>query len=110
MIVLEILLNIYRKCKVNDSNQFDLVVDRPVLDGGDDDDDEANVVDQISSDKCPLTQKPFVEPVQNKKCKHKYERQAILKYIADKNKVKRPAKCPLAGCNNVLHEKDLQTA
>jgi len=64
----------------------------------------------VVSNKCPLTQKPFNEPVQNKKCKHKYEKKTVLKYIADKNKLKRPAKCPSAGCENILNEKDLINA
>jgi hypothetical protein len=34
----------------------------------------------------------------------------VLKYIADKNKSKRPAKCPSAGCENILNEKDLINA
>jgi SUMO ligase MMS21 Smc5/6 complex component len=76
----------------------------------DDDDGDANVIDQVTANKCPLTQKPFVEPVQNKKCKHKYEKNMVLKYIADKNKTRRPAKCPAAGCNNILSEKDLINA
>ncbi|CAF2611624.1 unnamed protein product [Rotaria sp. Silwood2] len=79
-------------------------------DNDDGDDNDANVVDQVTSNKCPLTQKPFVEPVQNKKCKHKYEKKTVLKYIADKNKAKRPAKCPSAGCDNILNEKDLINA
>ncbi|CAF3123404.1 unnamed protein product [Rotaria socialis] len=76
----------------------------------DDDENEANIVEQVASNKCPLTQKTFVEPVQNKKCKHKYEKKAVLKYIADKNKTNRSAKCPLAGCNTILNEKDLVNA
>ncbi|CAF1091476.1 unnamed protein product [Rotaria sordida] len=79
-------------------------------DDDDDDDNDANIVDQVVSNKCPLTQKPFVEPVQNKKCKHKYEKKTVVKYIADKNKAKRPATCPSAGCNNILNEKDLINA
>lgn len=70
-------------------------------------DDDANVVDQVVSNKCPFTQKTFVDPVQNRKCKHKYEKNMVMKYIADKNKSRRPAKCPSAGCDNILHEKDL---
>lgn len=75
-----------------------------------DDDDDANVIDQVTSNVCPLTQKAFVEPVQSKKCKHKYEKTLVLKYIADKNKARRPAKCPSAGCEAILHEKDLINA
>ncbi|CAF1086553.1 unnamed protein product [Rotaria sp. Silwood1] len=76
-------------------------------DEDDDNDNDTNIIDQVASNKCPLTQKPFVQPVQNKKCKHKYEKMTVLKYIADKNKAKRPAKCPSSGCNNILNEKDL---
>jgi SUMO ligase MMS21 Smc5/6 complex component len=89
------------------------ILDRSILYlylDNEDDDDDANVVDQVVSDKCPLTQKAFIEPVQNKKCKHKYEKKTVLKYIADKNKSRRPAKCPSAGCENILHEKDLINA
>lgn len=74
------------------------------------DNEDDDVVDQVVTNKCPLTQKPFNEPVQNKKCKHKYEKKTVLKYIADKNKSRRPAKCPSAGCENILHEKDLINA
>ena len=75
-----------------------------------DDDGDANVIDQVTSNICPLSQKAFVEPVQSKKCKHKYEKKLVLKYIADKTKARRPAKCPSAGCDTVLHEKDLINA
>jgi SUMO ligase MMS21 Smc5/6 complex component len=103
-----ILLNVFPKCKVklnHRSTSFSFFS----LDNEDEDED-TNVVDQVVSNKCPLTQKPFNEAVQNKKCKHKYEKQTVLKYIADKNKSKRPAKCPSAGCENILNEKDLINA
>lgn len=66
--------------------------------------------DEVDSNKCPLTHKAFIEPVQNKTCKHRYEKKAILKYLSDKNKARRPAQCPSDGCENIVHEKDLITA
>jgi len=106
-----ILLNVFPKCRVNEKaliSSLKKMFSYSHLDG--DDDNDTNVVDQVISNKCPLTQKEFVEPVQNKKCKHKYEKNTVLKYIADKTKSKRPAKCPSAGCNNILNEKDLINA
>jgi len=96
-----------RKTRTNPISIIDLQLFHSYLEN---EDDDANVVDQVVSNKCPLTQKPFIEPVQNKKCKHKYEKKTVLKYIADKNKSKRPAKCPSAGCENILNEKDLINA
>ncbi|CAF4244395.1 unnamed protein product, partial [Adineta steineri] len=67
--------------KQPDENSFNIDADNRYADfaeciskmqnDGDDDEDnnDANVVDQVVSNKCPLTQKEFVEPVQNKKCK-----------------------------------------
>jgi E3 SUMO-protein ligase NSE2 len=73
----------------------------------DNNDDDANIIDQVTSNICPLTQKQFVEPMQNRKCKHKYEKKAVLRYITDRHKSKRPATCPAAGCDNILQEKEL---
>ena len=107
-IAMRTLLNAFQKCKVT-IPVTKLVHFLPVQDDRDDEGD-ANVIDQVTSNICPLTQKAFVEPVQSKKCKHKYEKKPVLKYIADKNKARRPAKCPSAGCNTILDEKDLINA
>ncbi|UJR37185.1 hypothetical protein I4U23_029893 [Adineta vaga] len=107
--------------KPPDSNTFNMDADNRYADfveciskmqdgDNDDDDDNAHNTEQIVSNKCPLTQKEFVTPVQNKKCKHKYEKTAVLKYIAEKSKSKRPAKCPSTGCDNIVNEKDLINA
>ena len=108
IVVMQISLNVFPKCKVKRQNRF--VKKNHLCHLDNENDDDADVIDQVVSNKCPLTQKPFNEPVQNKKCKHKYEKKSVLKYIADKNKSKRPAKCPSAGCENILNEKDLINA
>ncbi|CAF0925620.1 unnamed protein product [Adineta ricciae] len=100
--------------KQPDPNAFNLDSDNRYADFADciskmenGNDDDVDIVDKVVSNKCPLTQTEFVEPVQNKKCKHKYEKSAVLKYIAEKMKSRRPVKCPYSGCDNVLHEKEL---
>jgi len=60
--------------KQPDSNAFNIDADNryadfaecisKMQDNEDDSDDGADVVDQVVSNKCPLTQKPFNEPVQ----------------------------------------------
>ncbi|KAI9900578.1 hypothetical protein N3K66_004840 [Trichothecium roseum] len=56
----------------------------PIMDLGEDDgDDDADLVLQREhlSLKCPLTFTEFIEPYSNKKCKHTFEKEAILDYL-----------------------------
>lgn len=45
---------------------------------------------------CPITQTRFQFPVMNIKCKHRYERHAIIDAMKQ-NKSKKPTRCPKAG-------------
>jgi CheY-like chemotaxis protein len=45
-----------------------------------DDDDDLQMTGVISSLKCPLTLRTFKEPYSNKKCKHTFEKSAILQF------------------------------
>ncbi|XP_060084975.1 E3 SUMO-protein ligase NSE2-like [Ylistrum balloti] len=61
------------------------------------DDDVAMTQPEINT-RCPYTGMEMKNPVKNKACGHKYDKEGILQYI--KNKGKR-AKCPINGCVNV---------
>ncbi|RDA84599.1 hypothetical protein CP532_6034 [Ophiocordyceps camponoti-leonardi (nom. inval.)] len=65
--------------------------------GGDDedDDDEIAVAREVISVNCPLTLRPMVEPYSNKKCKHTFERSAIVDYLSSQ----REMQCPQTGCS-----------
>lgn len=86
--------------------------------GGDDDDDDIQMTGVVSSLKCPLTLQTFKEPYSNKKCKHTFEKSAILQFHRE-NAVSfvdpsqggrrgrgvpagpRQLKCPQHGCDAV---------
>ena len=58
---------------------------------------------------CPITKKPFEDPVRNKLCSHCYSKAAICEIIGRKNSIK----CPVGGCNkdvtipNLIPDRDL---
>ncbi|RCI16959.1 hypothetical protein L249_2697 [Ophiocordyceps polyrhachis-furcata BCC 54312] len=61
----------------------------------DDDDDEIAVAREVISINCPLTLRPMVEPYSNNKCKHTFERSAIVDYLSSQ----RELQCPQTGCS-----------
>ena len=82
--------------------------------GGDDDDDVAITADKTSLT-CPLTLRPFKDPVTSKKCPHSFEKAAILDMIGSSNARiggagrrgagQRAVKCPV--CEQMLAAADL---
>ncbi|XP_065183410.1 E3 SUMO-protein ligase NSE2-like [Sycon ciliatum] len=67
--------------------------------------DEDLVISQVEvSTNCPITQKPFVEPVLNKDCRHTYTKEAILSHLRKKNG---RVRCPVLGCVKVVTEAGL---
>jgi hypothetical protein len=65
----------------------------------DDDDDDVIMTQEEVGMKCPYTQQVMKWPVCNKICGHNYERDAIQEFIQRK---KGNAKCPYAGCANLV--------
>lgn len=58
---------------------------------------------------CPITKKPFEDPVRNKLCSHCYSKAAICQILTRKNAIK----CPVGGCTkqvmmpNLIPDRDL---
>lgn len=70
------------------------------------DPDEDLIVASVEvSMNCPITQKPFVEPVLNKACRHSYSKQAILGHLAQKHG---RVRCPVLGCNKYVTKDELE--
>ncbi|KAF4990331.1 hypothetical protein FDECE_14419 [Fusarium decemcellulare] len=61
----------------------------------DDDDDDIAVAREIISINCPLTLQPMEQPYSNRKCKHTFEKAALLEYLP----VRGEAQCPQSGCS-----------
>ncbi|SPO04839.1 uncharacterized protein DNG_07524 [Cephalotrichum gorgonifer] len=79
--------------------------------GGDGDEDEEGldgdtdliVERETVSTRCPLSLQEMVEPYSNRKCRHTFEKTAILEYIGIQPRVT----CPQSGCNAVYGKGDL---
>ena len=52
---------------------------------------------------CPITRKPFEEPVRNKLCNHCYSKAAICQMLDRRNRVK----CPVGGCDKEVTRPNL---
>lgn len=65
--------------------------------GDDDSDDDIAVAREVTSLRCPLSLREFAEPYSNKKCKHTFEKSAILDYLPQQGEVQ----CPQTGCSQV---------
>ncbi|XWW98594.1 hypothetical protein V2A60_006594 [Cordyceps javanica] len=72
------------------------------VDQGDDSDDDIAVAREVTSLRCPLSLQEFVEPYSNKKCKHTFEKSAILDYLPARGQVQ----CPQTGCSQVFTRAD----
>lgn len=66
-------------------------------DPGNDSDDDIAVAREVTSLRCPLSLQEFVEPYSNNKCKHTFEKSAILDYLPASGEVQ----CPQTGCSQV---------
>ncbi|KAJ6788454.1 hypothetical protein PWT90_08632 [Aphanocladium album] len=69
---------------------------------GDDSDDDIAVAREVTSLRCPLSLQEFVEPYSNKKCKHTFEKSAILDYLPATAQVQ----CPETGCSQLFTRAD----
>ncbi|UNI22663.1 hypothetical protein JDV02_008528 [Purpureocillium takamizusanense] len=83
------------------------VMDRPGTDNRratagageeDDDDDDVAVAREFVSLKCPLTLRDMEQPYSNVKCKHTFEKSAILDYLPRTGVVQ----CPQTGCSETF--------
>lgn len=63
----------------------------------DDGDDDVAVSREVLSINCPLTLRPMKEPYSNTKCKHTFEKAAILDYLPPNGQIQ----CPQTGCSQV---------
>ncbi|RSL62470.1 hypothetical protein CEP54_005696 [Fusarium duplospermum] len=61
----------------------------------DDDDDDIAVAREVLSINCPLTLQPMEQPYSNRKCKHTFEKTALLDYLP----MRGDAQCPQTGCS-----------
>ncbi|XP_071105353.1 E3 SUMO-protein ligase NSE2-like [Haliotis cracherodii] len=70
-------------------------------------DDEICMTEETVNTMCPYTRQEMKFPMQNKLCKHNYEKEAILEYISRRGK---KAKCPVSGCanNKPIEQSDLE--
>ncbi|VUC37998.1 unnamed protein product [Clonostachys rosea] len=69
-------------------------------------DDDIAVAREVISLTCPLSLRPLEEPYSNHKCKHTFERSAILDYL---NGSRGPQQCPQTGCSQMFKRSDFGT-
>ena len=67
-------------------------------DMADESDDDLEVARETISLKCPLTLRLMDEPYSNHKCKHTFEKEAILDYLSAQTEA---MQCPQTGCSQV---------
>ncbi|KAK4201068.1 zinc-finger of the MIZ type in Nse subunit-domain-containing protein [Triangularia verruculosa] len=72
--------------------------------GGAEEDDELVVEREIVDLKCPLSLQTFKAPYSNHKCKHTFEKDAIMDFIRTSGG---KAQCPVPGCSKELTITDL---
>ncbi|KAH6982127.1 zinc-finger of the MIZ type in Nse subunit-domain-containing protein [Ilyonectria sp. MPI-CAGE-AT-0026] len=63
-----------------------------------DDDDDIAVAREVLSMNCPLTLQPMDQPYSNRKCKHIFEKAAILDYLSMRGE----KQCPQTGCSQMF--------
>ncbi|KAH6894276.1 zinc-finger of the MIZ type in Nse subunit-domain-containing protein [Thelonectria olida] len=63
-----------------------------------DEDDDIAVAREVLSINCPLTLQPMNEPYSNRKCKHTFEKAAILDYLSMRGE----KQCPQTGCSRMF--------
>ncbi|KAF4969134.1 hypothetical protein FZEAL_10284 [Fusarium zealandicum] len=61
----------------------------------DESDDDIAVAREVLSINCPLTLQPMQQPYSNRKCKHTFEKAALLDYLP----LRGEAQCPQTGCS-----------
>ena len=52
---------------------------------------------------CPITKKPFEEPLRNKLCNHCYSKEAVCQMLARRNSIR----CPVGGCTKQVMMENL---
>jgi E3 SUMO-protein ligase NSE2 len=68
---------------------------------GEESDEDLAIAREVLSLKCPLTLRPFEEPYSNHKCKHTFEKSAILDYLRGG---RGNMQCPQTGCSEVRND------
>lgn len=63
-------------------------------DGGGSDDDEIAYGPAVTSTRCPITLLPFQAPITSRKCKHTFEKSAIVSMFSGQGE----KDCPMGGC------------
>ncbi|OIW25193.1 hypothetical protein CONLIGDRAFT_84590 [Coniochaeta ligniaria NRRL 30616] len=82
---------------------------RPVLskigetDAPGEDDDELQIAGEVRTFRCPLSLQVMEEPYSNNKCKHTFDKKAIVDFITTNNGV---VQCPETGCTQQLSIQD----
>lgn len=82
-----------------------------------DEDEDFVITGEVADLRCPLTLQVFKEPMKNNKCRHVFEKSAIIEMFErapvfrDGGRRRGPGvkklQCPQAGCDHMLEEKDL---
>lgn len=79
-------------------------------------DEDFVITGEVADLRCPLTLQVFKEPMKNNKCKHVFEKSAIMEMFerapvfrdgGRRGPGVRKLQCPQAGCDHMLEEKDL---
>lgn len=79
-------------------------------------DEDFVITGEVADLRCPLTLQLFKEPMKNNKCKHVFEKSAIMEMFerapvfrdgGRRGPGVKKLQCPQAGCDHMLEEKDL---
>lgn len=79
-------------------------------------DEDFVITGEVADLRCPLTLQVFKEPMKNNKCKHVFEKSAIMEMFerapvfrdgGRRGPGVKKLQCPQAGCDHMLEEKDL---
>ena len=66
---------------------------------------DVDIICHLSTNVCPITQRPLVDAVVNCLCHHAYERSAMKQLVEiDRLKGKRATRCPVAGCQQFIED------
>jgi E3 SUMO-protein ligase NSE2 len=76
-----------------------------------DDDDDDIAVERVNiSTKCPLTLQEFKDPLSSRKCRHSFEKTAIMEMLRHSQQRvgnERAVQCPVPGCSVMLTNDDM---
>lgn len=86
------------------------------VNANEEEDEDFVITGEVADLRCPLTLQVFKEPMKNNKCKHVFEKSAIMEMFerapvfrdgARRGPGVKKLQCPQAGCDYMLEEKDL---